>query len=167
MIEHVLEHGAATGEPGCVLFAHKETVYRRCGFQTVDTVVRGPIVASEISESPDVVPFSRLRSTYDAWSRADAARLRRDERRWRYWRWIPRTCEKAPGGYVCVEPHLCREAIVTPGLERWPVMHGTNWLGLESMTKSLAVPLASHEKELFVMSHSMPCQIQMYMTDQF
>ncbi len=167
MIEHVLEHGAATGEPGCVLFAHKETVYKRSGFQTVDIVVRGPIVASDLSDTPDVVPFSRVRSIYDAWAAADPARLRRDERRWRYWRWIPRTCESAVGGYVCVEPHLCREALVSPGLERWPVMPGTSWLGLESMTKSLSVPLVSSEKELFVMSHSMPGQIQMYMTDQF
>ncbi len=167
MIEHVIAHGASIGEPGCVLFAHRESVYKRCGFETVDMVVRGPIKAEELSETPDVVPFSSVRSSYDAWASADPARLRRDERRWRYWRWIPRTCEVAPGGYICVEPHLCREALVSSGLERWPVMPGTSWLGLESMTKALSVPLASCDKELFVMSYSLPQRIQMYMTDQF
>lgn len=167
LIEHVLAHGAETGEPGCLLFAHKESVYQRCGFQTVDLVVRGPIATDPSLGAPDVVPFSRVKESYEAWSAADECRLVRDERRWRYWRWIPRTCESAPGGYVCVEPHLCREAVIHKGLAEWPVMGGTSWFGLESMTKTLDVPLISSEKELFVMAHSVPRRVQMFMTDQF
>jgi predicted N-acetyltransferase YhbS len=167
LIEHVLAHGAEIGEPGCLLFAHREEVYRRCGFETVDMVVRGPILVAELSPVPDTVPFARVKEHYDAWAATDHRRLLRNERRWKYWKWIPRTCEAAPGGYVCVEPHLCREALVTPSLEKWPVMPGTSWLGLESMTKALSVPLVSSEKELFVMAYKVPHQVQMYMTDQF
>jgi predicted N-acetyltransferase YhbS len=166
LIEHVLRHGAETGEPGCLLFAHQESVYRRAGFETVDLVVRGALVSDGAPE-PEVVPFGRVQVAYNAWAEKDAARLRRDERRWKYWRWIPRTCESAPGGYVCVEPHLCREALVTPGLEAWPVMPGTSWLGLETMTNALAAPLSSCAKELFVMARGVPVQVQMFMTDQF
>lgn len=167
LIEHVLRHGKEIGEPGCLLFAHKEEVYKRSGFATVDLVVRGAIASSDLPEAPDVVPFSQVKARYNAWAEGDPRRLRRNDRRWKYWKWIPRTCEAAPGGYVCVEPHLCREALVQPGLEKWPVMPGTSWLGLESMTRSLGVPTVRTEKELFVMAHSVPTQVQMYMTDQF
>ena len=122
-------------------------------------VVRGPIVTDELGDAITTFPFQRVQSRYNEWAAQDPSRLRRNERRWRYWRWIPRTCEPAPGGYVCVEPHLCREALVAPGLERWPVMPGTSWLGLESLTKALGVPLSSYDKELFVMAHSMPSPV--------
>jgi predicted N-acetyltransferase YhbS len=167
LIEHVLQHGAQNGEPGCLLFAHQESVYQRCGFETVDLVVRGSLAAQDYDATPEIVSQARVQKIYDEWSAQHPARLRRDEARWRYWRWIPRTCEAAPGGYVCVEPNLCREALVKPGLDRWPVVPGTNWLGLESMTGALAAPLSSCEKELYVMAHSVPAQIQMFMTDQF
>ena len=167
LIEHVLAHGAAAGEPGCLLFAHEEEVYRRAGFSTVDLVVRGPVVPNLDIGALDPLPFSKVREKYDAWAKSDASRLLRDEQRWKYWRWIPRTCEAADGGYVCVEPHLCREALVAQGKSAWPVMPGTSWLGLESLTKRLEVPLANSAKELFVMAHSVPCQPQLFMTDQF
>ena len=167
LIEHVLQHGAETGEPGCLLFAHKEDVYNRCGFETIDMVVRGAIVTGPFGEPPDTLPFNKVQQAYDAWASAEQSRLRRNDRRWKYWRWIPRTCEPAPGGYVCVEPHLCREAIVSPGMDEWPVMPGTSWLGLESMTEALGVPLTSRERELFVMASRIPGKIQMFMTDQF
>lgn len=167
LLEHVIEHGRAIGEPGCMLFAHQEDLYKRAGFETVDTVVRGPILSSALSETPDVVKFDHVKKSYDAWASQDPARLVRDDRRWKYWKWIPRTCEVAPGGYVCVEPHICREALVAPGLESWPVMHGTSWFGLESMTKELGVPLASRTHDLYLMARSMPARPAMFMTDQF
>jgi predicted acetyltransferase len=167
ILEAVLEHGRATGEPACMLFAHQEDLYRNLGFQTIDMVVRGPIAFDEVSSAPKVMMFSKVKKAYDAWAAERPTRLVRDERRWKYWKWIPRTCEVAQGGYTCVEPHICREAIVTPGLEKWAVMPGTDWLGLESMTRSLGVPLQSWNRELFVMAHSMPHQPEMFMTDQF
>jgi predicted N-acetyltransferase YhbS len=167
ILEHVLEHGRASGEPGCILFAHSEEVYRRVGFQTIDTVVRGPIVVGEMTPLPDVVRYEQVRKLYDAWAGAKPARLVRDERRWKYWRWIPRTCEAAPGGYVCVEPHICREALLQEGLDEWPVMPGTSWLGLKSMTQELRIPLTSSSHELFVMAHSLSERPEMFMTDQF
>ncbi|HXH60749.1 MAG TPA: GNAT family N-acetyltransferase [Fimbriimonadaceae bacterium] len=167
LIETVTEHATKRGETGAMLFAHSESLYRRAGFETIDEVVRGPIVADMVHEPPDPIPYEQIKPIYASWSDEDPARLRRDERRWNYWRWILRTCEIAPGGYVCVEPSLCREAIVTPGLSEWPVMPGSSWLGLESLTKSIGVPLHSSEHDLFVMARGMPVQPQMFMTDQF
>ncbi len=167
LLEHVLEHGRKNGEPGCLLFAHQEDLYKRSGFETVDAVVRGPILAADLPETPDVLRFDKVRTIYDAWASGRPSRLKRDERRWKYWKWIPRTCETAPGGYVCVEPHICREALVSNGLAEWPVMPGTSWLGLESMTVEMGVPLASRSHELFVMAHSLPERPEMFMTDQF
>jgi predicted N-acetyltransferase YhbS len=167
LIEHVLEQSAEAGERACLLFAHEDEVYRRAGFETVDAVVRGAIKVDPFEAIPDTLPFAKVRQQYDAWSSADEGRLRRDERRWKYWRWIPRTCEVATGGYVCVEPHLCREAVVSPGLETWSVMPGTNWLGLETMTGALGVPMTGMTRELLVMAVGLPMPVQMFMTDQF
>ncbi len=167
LLEHVIENGAKIGEPGCLLFAHQEEVYRRAGFETIDTVVKGAIKACESLGALDVFKFSDVQSRYDEWAREDQARLQRDDRRWKYWKWILRTCEGAPGGYVCVEPSLCREAIISPGLTEWPVMPGTSWLGMESLTSSIGVPLESKQHDLFVMARGMDRPPQMFMTDQF
>lgn len=167
LIEKVIENGARSGERGCILFAHQETVYKRAGFETVDNVVKGSVRAIDSVEVPDVMRFSEVKARYDAWSREDSSRLIRDDRRWKYWKWILRTCEIAPGGYVCVEPSLCREAIVEQGLSEWPVMAGTTWLGLESLTAAIGVPLESKQHDLFVMARGMARPPQMFMTDQF
>jgi hypothetical protein len=62
---------------------------------------------------------------------------------------------------------LCREAIVSPGLETWSVMPGTSWLGLETMTGALGVPMTGMTRELLVMAVGLPMPVQMFMTDQF
>lgn len=167
LIEKVIEHGASSGEAGCILFAHKEEVYRRAGFETVDTVVKGEIKVSPDLGPVDILRFSEVKSKYDAWAKADEGRLLRNERRWKYWKWILRTCEAAPGGYVCVEPSLCREAVIEKGLEEWPVMPGTSWFGLKSLTDALEVPLSTCHHDLYLMARAMPRPPQMFMTDQF
>lgn len=167
LLETVLERSNDAGEPGCLLFAQNETVYKRAGFETIDTVVKADILADVPASSPDVLGQDEVRKLYGKWSERDPCRLRRDDRRWKYWRWILRTCEEAPGGYVCVEPNLCREAIVAPGLESWPVMPGSHWTGLESMTKSMGVPVENQRHELHVMAYRFSGRPQMFMTDQF
>jgi len=167
ILETVLEHGAEIGEPAAMLFAHNETVYKRAGFETTDRVVKGDILAELPVSAPDVLGFDEVKAIYTQWSEAEPNRLRRDERRWKYWKWVLRTCEEARGGYVCVEPNLCREAIVEQGLERWSVMPGSQWIGLESMTKKIGVPIENSRQELFVMTIGFEERPQMFMTDQF
>ena len=167
IIERVLEHGAESGEPRCLLFAHEETVYARAGFQTVDSVVRADLLADFPAEAPDTLRLAEVQRIYDDWAGQDPARLRRDERRWKYWQWTLRTCEEAPGGYVCVEPMLCREAILSGTHKTWPVMPGTRWLGLESLSKEIGVPIENAKHELYVMSYGFDDRPKMFMTDQF
>ncbi|MCH7944474.1 MAG: GNAT family N-acetyltransferase [Armatimonadetes bacterium] len=167
IIERVLEHGAKTGEPRCLLFAHKEKVYARAGLETVDSVVRADVLADFPADAPATLAFDDVRRIYESWAEQDPHRLRRDERRWKYWQWTLRTCEEAPGGYVCVEPMLCREAIVSHGLKAWPLMPGTRWLGLESMTEAIGAPVEKARHELHVMTYGFDERPQIFMTDQF
>lgn len=167
ILEHVLAHGKENGEPAALLFAHETKVYERVGFKMLDEVVRGRLVTDAEPGVGPVLTDEEIHGVYDAWAEADDYRLRRDALRWKYWSWVLRTCERANGGYICLEPGLCREAILEPSLDRWPLPEDTEWTGLASMTDRFAVPLKDKRHVLHVMGAGMSASPQMFMTDQF
>lgn len=167
MLSTVLGQAEADGEGPALLFAHETTVYQRVGFAVMDTVIRGPLVGSDLAP---VRAFSgqQVREMYADWSAEHPDRLVRDPRRWQYWEWFTRICEAVGDGYLCLEPPLVREALgISPGLAAWPVPVGTEWLGLKSMTDRLGVPLLHSKQELILMARGFSQPPQMFMTDQF
>lgn len=166
LLEAVLEDAAARGEHGALLFAHEETVYRRVGFVHIDDVIRGEVSATG-DEGGEPLEFEAVQDLYNAWSRAKPGRLERDDRRWRYWNWMLRSCESTGAGYICHEPGIVREAVGLENLESWPVPSGTEWVGLASLTKAIGVPIRSASRELLLMATGFTEPPAMFMTDQF
>ncbi|MCB0826554.1 MAG: GNAT family N-acetyltransferase [Armatimonadetes bacterium] len=166
LLEHVIGHSEAGGEKAAILFAHEETLYRRVGFQATDEVIRGHIVRN-VGELGDELPKSEVQRIYQEWSDSDPGRLRRDERRWQYWSWVYRSCEKVGAGYICNEPSIVREAILDQDHDAWPVMHNSEFFGMKSMARQMKVPLVQEEHHLIVMTRNFPVPPQMFMTDQF
>ncbi len=154
------------GEKAAFLLARETALYERCGFQTLDRVVSARLDGVEAGESP-ALPFEEVRSRYDCWSREHPDRLRRDERRWAYWRWNLRACTEVDGGYVCVEGNAVRECVLNEPLPEWPVGTQRQWFGLSSMAESLRAPIANPEPDLYLMGWNAPGVPQMFMTDQF
>lgn len=155
-----LEH---CGRPA-MLFAHSDRLYARHGFQTVDWVVKGPMMEGPESS---VLSESDLRPIYDSWAAASPARLRRPEGKWRAWRRMPRFPVSAGQGYVCREPVYVREAIIPAPGGLWPVKEDSLWIGSESMTRALQPPLKRSWRELLIMTKGFPEPPQMFMSDQF
>lgn len=166
LLEQVISHAETTGEQAAILFAHEETLYRRVGFQATDEVIRGKIVRT-VCEHGDELPKPEVQSIYQNWSNADPARLRRDERRWQYWSWVYRCCERIDNGYICNEPGIVREAILDREYDAWPVTHNAEYIGLKSMSKCMKIPLIQEDHHLIVMTRNFPVPPQMFMTDQF
>lgn len=167
LVEAVLDQAQRDGEGPAILFAHDVRLYERCGFRLIDRVIRGQLVVDASVDHPDELPCEEVRPIYDAWSEQHPSRLRRDESRWRFWNWGLRCCEPVRGGYLCVEPSLVREAVIEPGLPAWPVVPGTEWVGLQSLATDLGVPLASSTEHLLLMGRGFPEPPLMFMTDQF
>lgn len=167
LVRHVLDEAASRGIHAAMLFAQQTTLYSRAGFEVVDHVVRGTL---RVEHSPRPLPRIRptqVRKLYDAWSAASPHRLRRDDRRWSYWTWMNRTCEALPHGYLCFEPSLCREVVAPAPVGGLPVLPGTEWLGLRSMTRSLGLDLSDEREELYLMARGIPHLPELFMTDQF
>ncbi|MBS1709617.1 MAG: GNAT family N-acetyltransferase [Armatimonadetes bacterium] len=156
----------AAGEPA-LLFAERTRVYERAGFKVLDEVVRCDIQVQEDQQETDVLATTEVHDLYAAWAEQDIDRLRRDERRWRYWEWVSRPCEPFSGGYICHEAMLCREAIVYGSHDSWPVMPGSQWVGLRTMVARANVPAGPPLHELWLMGRDVPRVPQMFMTDQF
>lgn len=167
LLNTVLEHGRLAGEAPAMLFARDARLYERLGFAVTDIVIKGEVVSEGIVPESTVMPLAEVQAAYSAWSAADPARLVRDGRRWELWTWSMKHCEPRQGGYVCVEPALLREAILPPGLEKWPVHPGTVYFGTESLAQVMGVPLTHRRQDLLVMTRGFPSQPQMFMTDQF
>ena len=167
LLETVLERSEAQGEPSALLFAHRESLYARCGFQTVDEVVRAPIETSLAPEAGTELPLEKVQAAYTEWAGRDLAWLRRDERRWSYWTWQMRRAEPFLDGYWCTEPSVCREAVPNCAAKKWPVPRGTAWFGLSSVAKDLGVPLGRAKSELLLMTRGVPTSPKLFMTDQF
>ncbi len=167
LLNYVLAQSEKIGEDAAFLFAKQTTVYERSGFSLVDKVIRAPIRALGDISDHEPLPIEEVMKLYEHWSYANDNRLRRDERRWNYWKWNFKVCTPFLGGYVCPEGSLVRECL-TDGLEHsWPVPKGTHWLGLSSMAVNMGVPIGAPQTELLLMARNAPALPQMFMTDQF
>lgn len=164
LLRVALDACRAHGEEAAYLFAQDPAMYVRMGFEPVDDMVRVPLPPQEKGSETPTISFEETQAIYGAWAAAHPDRLVRDETRWRAWRWGMRACLPAPGGYVCVEGSVIREAIATPDLE-WPVGQMTDWVGLRSMCAPLGLkPMLSTAKLLAYGTDRRP---QMFLTDQF
>ncbi len=168
LLREVLSQSEQSGEGPAILFAHKTVLYERVGFEVLDHVVKGAIRVSDPRPWGQGLPLAEVQSRYAEWASQDEARLRRDERRWRYWQFVYREClDMGRRGYIGCEASLCREAIVEEATHAWPVHHGTEWYGLRSMAKVVGVPLLEEKEELILMGRHFPSLPQMFMSDQF
>lgn len=167
LLEGVLQKAQADGEAPALLFAKEPKVYERLGFEICDEVVRAPITGTPETEPFEVVEFGEVQEIYNRWALQDPNRLRRDDRRWGYWRWNLRICSAFAGGYLCTEAGIIREVIVQEPTREWPLSVGTEWLGLSSMATRMGVPLRNPIHELHLMTRDTPANPQLFMTDQF
>jgi predicted N-acetyltransferase YhbS len=167
LIERVMECSREKGEQNIYLFARDATVYSRCGFETIDSVVQGTINPDPEINEVETMPAMKVRATYDRWAKEGSDRFVRTRVRWDVWNWACRICEPAHDGYICYEMTTVREAILPLGLSTWPVSPGTDWLGLAHTTSVLEVPVASIPTGLFLMATPGAPLPVMFMTDQF
>jgi len=167
LLGHVCEVAQDQGEPVACLFAHRPELYHRVGFRVLDEVVRGDLRVSPIWGPAKALESAVVEEIYNAWAEQHEDRLRRDDQRWRCWRWSLKVCEPFGQGYVCLEASVVREALLDQQHETWPVPAGTKWFGLRSMTEMLGVPLRSVQSELLLMARGLDHPPQMFMTDQF
>lgn len=163
-----LVNAALAGSAGpALLFAEKTRVYEKVGFQVLDEVVRADIEVDMGQAETEALSVDEVQRLYAEWSAQSPERLRRDDQRWRYWEWVSRPCEPFDTGYICHEAMLCREAVVTGTYTEWPVMPGSQWIGLKSMLDVVPVPAGPPRHELWLMGRGFPGRPQMFMTDQF
>jgi len=167
LLNTVLRAADASGDKGALLFAKNPTLYSRLGFSTLDDVIRGPIQATPEREPFEIVDFQDVQDRYDRWALQDPNRLRRDEKRWGYWRWNLRVCTAFEDGYMCVEGGVLRECVTSQPGREWPLPMATEWLGLSSIAKQIGVPVVNPEATLHLMCRNVPACPQMFMTDQF
>ena len=167
LIEKVLAESRAQGETAAFLLAKDARLYERIGFEVVDEIVRAGIREQEPEERPDVVSFEQARVIYDIWASRHPARLRRDERRWKYWKWNLRICTAVEGGYACLEGDKVRELVAEQTPESWQVGAGVKWLGTRQMAAQCGLTLANAQVEHLLMGCSAPEPPQMFLTDQF
>ncbi|MCH8273899.1 MAG: GNAT family N-acetyltransferase [Armatimonadetes bacterium] len=165
LLKEVLKEAAAAGEPRALLFAHETRLYEKQGFRQLDRVVSQPLPGGEGSVRREVLSEAEVRTTYDAWAAEDAGRLRRDERRWGFWSWNMKSPYRLPGGYVCAELGRVRELL--PAYQSLPFTDPVEWYGLETMGRSLGVPLGNPRSEMLLMGIGFDRAPQMFLSDQF
>ncbi|MCE9558502.1 MAG: GNAT family N-acetyltransferase [Armatimonadetes bacterium] len=166
LIEQSCKSVEAQGFRGFMLFAHQEDLYESLGFEHVDDVIRAPLQAAMTPE-PYVLSNQEVHLIYNRWAAADPRRLIRTEPRWKFWEWNLRCCEEVGGGYICSETSLVREAIVPEPCGAWPVLAGSEWIGMRSLSSELRIPIGQSKHDLYVMVKGMPDLPSMFMTDQF
>jgi hypothetical protein len=167
LLREVLKQAKADDEGPALLFAKKRELYESVGFRVLDDVIRAPILSSEGDTLPGVLAMDEVETLYEGWSRRNPDRLRRDERRWNYWKWNLRVCCPFSTGYLCVEGGLVRECIVDEQIDCWPVAPGTEWIGLNTMARQFGVPIGQASFELHLMGRGFERVPQIFMTDQF
>jgi GNAT superfamily N-acetyltransferase len=167
LLQRVLRESKRRGEGPALLFAKELALYERNGFESLDRVVRAPLRAVAEDEFAEPMLFEEVQRTYDAWAAAHPDRLRRDERRWNYWKWHYRVCSPFRDGYVCHEPGVLREAVYSVEDGFLPVPHGTDWFGTTLMADHLGLTFETATVELYLMGKDIPGVPQMFMTDQF
>jgi predicted N-acetyltransferase YhbS len=167
LLATVIEESGKNGETSVMLFARDRRLYERLGFEPLDEVVRGPIAARPERVVPLSLDFEQVRDAYDAWASADEARLRRDELRWKYWKWNLRVCTPFHEGYMCFEGGTIREVVLHKPTADWELPIDAEWLGLRSMKERLGAELTTSTTELHLMGLRVPAAPQFFMTDQF
>lgn len=167
LLERVLEESEKQGETAAWLFAQDKKLYERCGFEVVDVVVRGPILGDHDDRLSNMLAFDEIRSIYEDWAQRSDARLRRDERRWKFWKWNLRVCTPFQAGYICHEGKLVRECVAPERRLAWRMPAEAEWVGLKGMAEKLSLPLGNIEQELFFMGRNAPGVPEMFLTDQF
>jgi N-acetylglutamate synthase-like GNAT family acetyltransferase len=167
LLEHVLEESQKEGAAAAYLFARDQRVYEHIGFELLDEAVYAPIQGQPEFVLPRTLSFEEIKACYTKWSEADPSRLRRDEKRWKYWQWTLRVCTEHTSGYLCLEGSLVREVVPGGGSGPWILPAGTEWFGLRSMAKVVAAPIRDPRPELMLMGWRSPMLPQFFMTDQF
>lgn len=167
LLERAMASSAKNGEEAAYLFAKDPRLYQRLGFEILDEVVRGKIDDSKNDHRARILTFEEVQRIYDDWASQSPDRLRRDERRWRYWRWNLRVCTAASDGYVCVEGGTIRECVANTIPEQWGVGNDAEWFGLSTMASACHVNVKNPKRELYFMGRYSPSCPQMYLTDQF
>jgi GNAT superfamily N-acetyltransferase len=167
LLESVLECSCEAGEGPALLFAREQGLYRRAGFTILDEVVRARIECSYEDNSTEVLSFPEVSQMYTLWAEENPARLRRDERRWKYWRWTLRMCAPIGDGYACMEGGMLRECVVSKSMDKWPLGANAEWFGTSSMAAEIGFKLHAPLTDLYLMGYKIPLQPQMFMTDQF
>jgi GNAT superfamily N-acetyltransferase len=167
LLEKVLEDATQNGEGTALLFAREQGLYARAGFVLLDEIVRGEIKDSVDDVTGPILEFDDVRGMYNRWSEADPNRLRRDDQRWRYWRWTLRMCAPIGDGYACLEGNIVRECVTNERPDKWEVGKGAEWFGTTTMARQLGLNLKKPEFDLYFMGYNTPAMPQMFMTDQF
>jgi len=167
LIEHVLETGRSNGVSAAYLLARDDRVYRKVGFELLDEAVYAPLEGCREFVLPKTLSFDEAKEVYETWSDGHPDRLRRDERRWSYWKWNLRVCTAHESGYLCLEGGLVRECVPGGGEPPWPLPSRTEWFGLRSMAKTIGAPIRDPRPELMLLGWNSPSMPQFFMTDQF
>lgn len=167
LLGHVLEHSREAGEGVALLFAKDDRLYRSCGFEILDEVVQGQIDFSPLEPDHKLLSQTEVVNIYEEWASQDPNRLRRDERRWKYWRWHLRLCQAVGGGYVCHEGAMIREAVGIPSGTRIRSNEPSKWSGLRGVMNELQIPVSEAETTMFLMGFGISQAPQMFLTDQF
>lgn len=167
LIRRVLVEAERAGEGPTLLLAADTRLYEAAGFEGIDRVVRGPVMSLPLEIDLETIAIGELQQKYDDWSGGHPDRLRRDEKRWSYWKWQFRECFAHKAGYFCLENGQMREILLSAPEKKLPIPTGTEWLGLSSMTDQLEIPLGAASVPMYLMGYNFPGIPQMFMTDQF
>ena len=167
LIEAVVGESERVGENSAWLFAKNQKLYLRCGFREVDEVMHADLGGEVDHETQELLPFEVIRGIYDSWSLREPERLRRDERRWNYWKWNMRPSTQFSDGYICHEGFQVRECVVEHRTENWRFPEHSKWVGLRSMSDRLHLPLIRARHEIYLMGRNADFTPQMFLTDQF
>ncbi len=167
LLERVLQASENRGEGPALLFAHRESLYTRVGFETLDRVLRGSVAAEpEMTELGEMSTIE-IHERYREWAEGSPNRMRRNDARWRFWSWGLRVCDRVGDGYLCLEGTTVREAVGQMPTDVWPVPKGTEWIGLSSLTEKIGVPLLASNADLYFMGRGFTEVPEMFLTDQF
>lgn len=167
LLNAVLSAAETDGVAAAMLFARNTGLYMQVGFEVKDEVVRSHLQVGHGQVSTENLDYDVVHDLYTRWSEANPDRLRRDDRRWDYWRWNMRTCTPFADGYVCNEAGVVRECVFGSPPADWILPRGTEWFGLSTLADKHGVPLGERTSELFLMCRNVPGQPEMFMTDQF
>lgn len=168
LLERVHSEAKRNGEGAGLLFAKELGVYERTGFEPLDRVIRAPIATVPNTDISPPMHIEEVRAMYAAWAEGHPDRLRRDRKRWTYWKWHFRECYSFVDGYLCYENDTLREGIWSQSQSALPLGKNAEWFGTTYMTDLLEVPLASPPTiELYLMGRDVPGVPQLFMTDQF